>query len=711
MFHLVVLLLAGSLNAQDWSVPCEPSSETLKSFEALPSVHDRSIPFEARVGPWRALAREHPDDFFVQRQYQDSFRQFRHMAGEYDAAFAMYRSRPANPLSRYLEARLLMLVDPARSKATFEELMAKYPRFVWPHADMIEWNQLPGRRDTKEVESHVKAFLAVCSSSIEIYEHFAPVQDAELLKASAAQFRRALVHRDTTLDTRYWPQLWALEKRAGVDEEALHARIRADLKRIGEARGRMTADLYWAHRHASEMLRDPSVLTTFEDSVAKHAPKSDMMLAILQAKWSRENPTPPRDATAAQQVAYHEKRAASVVELLKQWPANCGLAQQRWFRVTMRMPGFVEPSTEETWAAADQMLRCNQHSPDLNYSMPPIQTLVAEVYVRSNTRLDQVPRLLDQGLQAMERQEKYRLSDDLIPAEYRQRPRENNRDFTTARTQEIRADYFLAANRLEEARGLIEQELKRIEAAKSDSDSPEVRDRRARFARAQWLRRLGKIAETESRVKDALELYKESLAGRPRSALAQSGDPAVTLIRKYYLAHGGSEQKWLDWAASGAKETEAVRRQPALRFVEALPDFSAKDLAGRTWQLKDLRGKVTFINFWATWCGPCRGEHVELQALHGRLKERENFQILTLSVDEESATVASYIKEKGYTFPVIRSAELADKLFPYAGLPSNVLVNPEGRRTSMYPFIGGTEGLTRVIADMEKAAASPAQAP
>ena len=138
-----------------------------------------------------------------------------------------------------------------------------------------------------------------------------------------------------------------------------------------------------------------------------------------------------------------------------------------------------------------------------------------------------------------------------------------------------------------------------------------------------------------------------------------------------------------------------------LQFVQALPDFSNRDLAGRTWELKDLKGKGTLINFWATWCGPCRAEHPEIQKLHDRLKGSNNLQVLTLSVDENPTLVSAYLKEKGFTFPVIHAPLLADRLFPYSGLPTSFLVNAEGRRTSLYPFGGGEASLRRVLSELE----------
>jgi len=113
---VATLLLLAPLCAQELKVACEPKPETLRILEGLPLSRDYSVPVEARMGPLRALAEQNPDDFFIQRYYRDTLRLMWHLADEFDRALALYRKRPADPLSRYWEARLLMYAEPARSK-------------------------------------------------------------------------------------------------------------------------------------------------------------------------------------------------------------------------------------------------------------------------------------------------------------------------------------------------------------------------------------------------------------------------------------------------------------------------------------------------------------------------------------------------------------------------------------------------------------------
>src|ERR1039458_86853 len=65
-----------------------------------------------------------------------------------------------------------------------------------------------------------------------------------------------------------------------------------------------------------------------------------------------------------------------------------------------------------------------------------------------------------------------------------------------------------------------------------------------------------------------------------------------------------------------------------------LPDFQISDAEGKTWRWADLKGKVTLVNLWATWCGPCRNELPYLQKLFNKVRERKDLAVITLNTDE-----------------------------------------------------------------------------
>ncbi|HWQ04752.1 MAG TPA: TlpA disulfide reductase family protein [Longilinea sp.] len=108
------------------------------------------------------------------------------------------------------------------------------------------------------------------------------------------------------------------------------------------------------------------------------------------------------------------------------------------------------------------------------------------------------------------------------------------------------------------------------------------------------------------------------------------------------------------------------------------PDFSLKDLNGETVRLDDFHGKVVVVNFWATWCIPCREEMPLLQQF-----SVENFQdvvVLGIDLDEPRDLVASYTKQFQIDFPVLLDAgsKVADRYFIH-GFPTTIVVDTDGK--------------------------------
>lgn len=159
--------------------------------------------------------------------------------------------------------------------------------------------------------------------------------------------------------------------------------------------------------------------------------------------------------------------------------------------------------------------------------------------------------------------------------------------------------------------------------------------------------------------------------------------------------------------SSGAAESRRPDRSKRLRFDRPLPEFKLKDLEGRTWTLSDLKGKVTLINVWATWCVPCRVELPYVQRLHKSLENVPGLQVLTLNLDEDPRLVPGYMQAGGYTFPVIRSFELAEKIHSISEVPQNWLIDPKGRRSVQSLNGHGEVWLRRVRAVMERVLAVP----
>ena len=123
---------------------------------------------------------------------------------------------------------------------------------------------------------------------------------------------------------------------------------------------------------------------------------------------------------------------------------------------------------------------------------------------------------------------------------------------------------------------------------------------------------------------------------------------------------------------------EAVEVSMA-REGEPAPDFALKTLAGETLRLSDLRGKPVVINFWATWCGPCKVEIPLFDNVFQRNKDK-GLVILGVNVQEQSPVVAKFVGEFGMSFPVVldESGQVST-LYRVRALPTSIFVSPDGK--------------------------------
>jgi thiol-disulfide isomerase/thioredoxin len=108
------------------------------------------------------------------------------------------------------------------------------------------------------------------------------------------------------------------------------------------------------------------------------------------------------------------------------------------------------------------------------------------------------------------------------------------------------------------------------------------------------------------------------------------------------------------------------------------PKIEALDLQGKAWNTTELAGKVVVLNFWATWCAPCKDELPTLQTLHD-ISDSQTV-VLTINVREPAARAARYMQSTGMTFPVISDAkgELA-KRWGVTVYPTTILISPNGQ--------------------------------
>ena len=111
---------------------------------------------------------------------------------------------------------------------------------------------------------------------------------------------------------------------------------------------------------------------------------------------------------------------------------------------------------------------------------------------------------------------------------------------------------------------------------------------------------------------------------------------------------------------------------------EVCPDFSLTTLSGETFRLSDYRGKVVFINIWATWCGPCVSEMPDIQRLQDTYSD---LKVLGVSVDDSASTARNFAQKNGYTYTMAmddNNYTVTWKIFPSNYIPNSIFIDPNG---------------------------------
>jgi peroxiredoxin len=137
---------------------------------------------------------------------------------------------------------------------------------------------------------------------------------------------------------------------------------------------------------------------------------------------------------------------------------------------------------------------------------------------------------------------------------------------------------------------------------------------------------------------------------------------------------------------SGCEKIAGLNKPGRMEIGKPAPDFALADVSGRTWQLSDLKGKVVFVNFWATWCKPCRDEMPSMEALN-RAMAGQPFQMLAIVFNDDLKMADSFARRLGATFPVLANpGQELSAAYMITGVPETFLIDADG--ILQHKFIG-----------------------
>lgn len=645
---------------------------------------------------------------------------------------ARHTAEPDDPRAAYLYARSLIGRRTSEAIRVLESTAASHPEFPWSHLGLAEIRRYPNFQDDAQSRAHARRFVALCPASLAAYGLLRDEPDLDYLRSILPQFRQALAAREDASSLHTYRMLWALEFRAQPAEghAALREQVKSDVARIRALPAVRAPMMRATLMEGAKLARDTALIRQLEDET-KAAGGPDARMA-RRNEFFRAHPIPGEDAPKEKRDAAWRAWRDEMTEWLAEDPQDYMVLERR----LAALSNLDETTEAELVAAAQALLALDLEAKRIYTTTPP-ETLVAQAYLRKQVRLRELPVLIESGLAKAESRALRTRQSDLFPAQ----PSAYQATLMPSRRQnayrvmaavyralgefdKARAPLRKAEDALAEHRAILRDwESRELKAA--DPQSPmgmraasDLRNARinADSLDIELQREYASLALAENHKLDALTRYGRGLAV---ASGMRSGAYYVRLLkpsaRHLWDELGGTPEGWAQWeqqwSAPPAAETPDAPLQRWMPVNRLLPQETLTDLAGKTVTVASLRGKLTFINVWATWCAPCRGELPDVEKLYQRLKGRPDVALVTLNVDTNIGLVEPFLNETGYTFPVYLAADWAHKFDVDSGIPANWIVDRTGIvrvKSSAVGWLKGDAWVEEVLAQIDKVVAATA---
>ncbi|HEY3989662.1 MAG TPA: TlpA disulfide reductase family protein [Acidobacteriaceae bacterium] len=576
-------------------------------------------------------------------------------------------AHPDDPLALYIAAHALIGTDTPQSISMLQKAQSLAPRFPQPALDLAQIYADGKFADKTKFADQLTKFWTACPGSEDRQASWMLVKNPEL-QAKVAAALRPMLAKSTDPDLlKDYEFLWGLEFRTTPPPKYgdLRREVAADVNRI-EGIKNPHPDAEWADlilKGEKQAEAAPETIRAKEDALIAAYPHSDQANGIVCKRWEKAHPKPTDQKDTAAWKAYNDANWAVTQQWIEQYPDSYfPTGYSRFFFA----PDEAIPNEQQGVAMAEKCIS------DGNTYIPPSMRMY--VYYSASSRLldrrwapEKALEYAQQAKQWQDRTEaQYRAEDNHSPSDLKDHGKN-----VAHMSRDLDGQILLAAMRANRPDAVASIQAS-VEAPRSPDDKDES---------GYWLRR-ARLAAVEGHQQDALGYYQLALRARlkpPSYVEGKLQDDLGDETHALWTKLGGTEVAWAAWSApstptNAAKADEARWEKP----TKTLPTFQLADLSGKTWSVKSLNGKVVLINLWATWCGPCNAELPQLQKLYEQAKARSDLQILTLNIDEDPGLIEPFMKEKGYTFPVIPAYSYVVNLLDGYAIPQNWVLSPKG---------------------------------
>lgn len=671
VLSITLLSLGGTCLAQPQLPGCEPRPEVQqvlreqlnnKSLDKLKFADQSARQHEVLEG----LIAKYPRELEPYRRLIDFVRYSE--TDHYPALQARFKEqaaqKPDDPLALYLAAYVLNGADTPEAIRLLEAAKANAPEFAWPSLQLANIYSTGKFTDGKKSGEYLSSFFSVCSSSTDNRAQWILGKggDTALQARVAAALRERLAKESDTEILEKYETVWGLEFRSRPPRQhaALRQQVAEDLKRLESANvkpdGEWLGFLKGGYKQSGST---ESARTAFDDRILKDFPSSAAAYSVAYEGWRNAHKEPEDQKDTAAWTAYDQAYREALKGWIHDYPDDTYLSRSAWYNTISSDMSLTE---KEGIPAMDRSLKA-----DLDYDSPDSSPYIdaADFLVTHKWQPKRALELLHKA-QPMLATELNQAKPDNLTAD-----QEDQRERTAVYRQQNLTGLMLQAARLANRPAEAQSLRAAVEGA-----PPKNAKRQSDY----WRNR-ARLAALENRKADALTYYQLALETRispPTPWHGRLDDPVSDEARAVFKELGGTDLAWDVWIKPpGAKPQEATEGRWE-KPTRQLPTFELADLSGKTWKLATLEGKSVLINIWATWCGPCNAELPHLQKLYETVKDRPGLQILTLNIDEDLGLVEPFMKEKGYTFPVMPAFSFVTTLLDGFAIPQNWIVDPKG---------------------------------
>jgi hypothetical protein len=581
---------------------CSPAPAVKAALDQLPQQTPALTDWqfhEQHAAALQALLRQYPEDVFVQRAYIGSM----NSRSDKDKVIAEYKARyernPDNPQLAYLYG--LTLVGPQSPEALklFSAALKENPKFLLPHLPLVTIYTSPVFLNKEQSAAHLRAFLDACPASLDDYRPLTRMDDKDLLRPYAAQLRTVLATRSDPDAVGAYRTLWALEFKVhpASEYEALRRQVGQDLERLRHLKLEDKRQWYEALEEGYKLVNDQKQSDWAQEQRLTRFPSPYGLAAMV--KFWKDHHWPGDDAPPDVKRAFY----SDLLQQSAKWAKERPNASFIWSYRLDALEHLDDVPAADVEAAVDQALKVAMNNAGPEGPDSDAYSDVAEVLSMKHLEPGRVVELAQQGLAHLEIESKephYDLYATPENVDYNKFYPANSR----LQILGFEVDGYLQLKQADKAQillTLMDERLQDLKALVGDNQTHK-KSYAGRLS-AYW-GQMAREAELRGRKLDAMGFYENALLTRlDAQQKPETGkkDELADDAHQLWANLGGTDEGWRLWYG---RRADALANQSGLTWEDAnlpIPAFELADLGGKTWNVASLKGKVTFLNFWASW--------------------------------------------------------------------------------------------------------------